>query len=474
MIWQKFINVGGRPLTWISAAFRAMTRAPGSQNQSTRPIVAGPAQPFVNNYLNWPVKRSGRSFRVFVVEPGKYEPAHHAAIFNSAVRFLVAGEAEEVDVYQDAPRLPDPQQFDLVTFPEAFLPLDALLVALAGIPNIISDFGCVHVGLRCSSDGDSHLIPTPRLREFVAELKRIEGIEEEDLTGFSDWLAEQRQGSWFNIGCLFTLDAHGKRRICLHPKMVPSSDEVSALIENNMEEGYLLSAVTLRPTEKRYQTVTVQPLLCSDVLNLDTNRGQSKPLQAMHINADCLGPTPPDHVDVVSVPTCTPQTDRRTNDGNSYRTWHQQFRNTFVLASTDENYSRHHFAAFVLSNFFTIPNNRSGGLSGVFLPTPLCNVPLEYVTTSGYGRPTKGDKVDKAWSEPDDKASPDTWKTQGHLTYLKSENHGAGSAARLFGFTVERFLRHSSTWREPPWGLSAYTMKVGNFNDDFSALRFVG
>jgi hypothetical protein len=301
MIWQKFIKVGGKPLTWISAAFRAMSLALGSRNQPTGPNVDGRAKPFANNHLNWPVKRSGRSFRVFVVEPGNYEPANHAAIFNSAVRFLVAGETEEVDLYQHAPRLPDPQQFDLVTFPEAFLPLDALLVALADIPDIISDFGCVHVGLRPSSGGGSHLIPASRLRELIAELKRVEGIEEKDLDGFSGWLDGQHQEARFNIGCLFTLDAHGKRRVCLHPKMVPSNEEVSALPENDMEEGSLLSAVTLQPTDKRYQTVTVQPLLCSDVLNLDTDRGQSRPLQAIHINADCLGDNPPDHIDVVSV-----------------------------------------------------------------------------------------------------------------------------------------------------------------------------
>jgi hypothetical protein len=176
MIWQKFIKVGGKPLTWISAAFRAMSLALGSRNQPTGPNVDGRAKPFANNHLNWPVKRSGRSFRVFVVEPGNYEPANHAAIFNSAVRFLVAGETEEVDLYQHAPRLPDPQQFDLVTFPEAFLPLDALLVALADIPDIISDFGCVHVGLRPSSGGGSHLIPASRLRELIAELKRISTV----------------------------------------------------------------------------------------------------------------------------------------------------------------------------------------------------------------------------------------------------------------------------------------------------------
>ena len=56
-----------------------------------------------------------------------------------------------------------------------------------------------------------------------------------------------------------------------------------------MEEATLLTVVTLRPTDKKYLTVTIQPLLCSDMLHLGTDRGQSRPLEALHTDAECLG-----------------------------------------------------------------------------------------------------------------------------------------------------------------------------------------
>ena len=60
-----------------------------------------------------------------------------------------------------------------------------------------------------------------------------------------------------------------------------------------MEEGNLLTAVVLRPTNKNLKTIIVQPLLCSDALHLPTKRGGSRPLEAMQRDADCLGKKPP-------------------------------------------------------------------------------------------------------------------------------------------------------------------------------------
>ena len=74
--------------------------------------------------------------------------------------------------------------------------------------------------------------------------------------------------------------------------------------------------------------------LKSDVLHLDTNRTDNWPLEALQTHAFHLA-NPPDHIDIVSVVTCTPQT-TMPNGKNSYRKWHQEFLRTFERAASDE------------------------------------------------------------------------------------------------------------------------------------------
>jgi hypothetical protein len=425
--------------------------------------------PFRSNYLEWPINRPGRSFRVFVVEPSTYDPGRHADIFNATLTFLIAGQPQLVDPFQIENAIPGGEHFDLVTFPEAFLSAEALLAALPSVVGI-PDFGCVHIGLRPSSDNTTHLFLAGELRNFVAALERIEGLERADLCPFSEWLGQQRLDWRFNVGCLFTLDARGHLRVCLHPKMVPSNLEVSPLEENHMKEATLLTAITLRPTNKRFQTITIQPLLCSDTLNLDTDRGESRPIEALHTNADCLGDNPPDHVDIVSVATCTPQVEFFSGK-SGYRMWHQQFRNTFVLAASDDSCSRHHFATFILSNFHTLPEKKAGGLSGAFIPAPLSREkPHSYIYVSGWGRP-KRTRVDKRWSTPEDDASAETWWTDGHLSCLNPFGTRAEAPARLLGFTVQRLPRDMSPWRDP-LGLVRCTLKTAVYSENPRALSF--
>ena len=185
---------------------------------------------------------------------------------------MIEGETRlDDDLTTKATSRSEAEPFDLITFPEAFLPLAACLEALRALPPI-TNFGCVHVGLRGSAEDETHLIFADQLNEFVMALKQIDQVEQTDLKAFQTWLAGQYSSDRFNVGCLFTLDVNGKKRVCLHPKMVPATVEVSPLSENYMKEGSLLTAVTLEPTDKRYQTITVQPLLCSDALKLDTDQ----------------------------------------------------------------------------------------------------------------------------------------------------------------------------------------------------------
>ena len=55
-----------------------------------------------------------------------------------------------------------------------------------------------------------------------------------------------------------------------------------------MEEGTLLTVVTLIPTDKRLLTVSIQPLICSDALLQNTDRPVSRPLEAVHRDAAVL------------------------------------------------------------------------------------------------------------------------------------------------------------------------------------------
>jgi hypothetical protein len=263
----------------------------------------------------------------------------------------------------------------------------------------------------------------------------------------------------FNVGCLFTVDAEQQVRVCLHPKLVQSKYEVSPLVEENMEEANLLTVVTLRPTNKALKSIIVQPLLCSDALHLATKRSDSRPLEALQRDAYCLGDNPPDHIDIVSVATCTPQVPSPSSKASYYRTWHNEFKKTFERAASDDSLARHHFATFVLSNFRMMSKGEPGGLSGAFIPVPVGHTAFpDYVTLSCYGHPE--DSRDNRWSAPDeDSVARGKWSTRGYIASLNPFSGKADAIARMFGFTVHRLPRDQSLWG-PKHGLTHCTLKV--------------
>ena len=254
--------------------------------------------------------------------------------------------------------------------------------------------------------------------------------------------------------------------------MVHSKFEVSPLEENHMQEANLLTAVTLHPTDKVFQTVTIQPLLCSDALHLDTDRGQSRPLEAMARDAECLGDNPPDHIDIVSVVSCTRQVEASSSKGAFYRIWHQDFRDTFVRAAGDAALSRHHFSTFVLSNFRMLSADDPGGLSGAFIPVPAGTSRFpDFVTISCWGRP-KDSSGDNRWSTPDeDCVGKATWSSRGYIAALDPYGEKAGTIARMFGFAVHRLPRDMSLWRANA-GLTKCTLKIGDYSGQPPALAF--
>jgi hypothetical protein len=401
---------------------------------------------FVGNALDWPILRRNRSFRVFVVEPADYASDSHDRVFNAAITSLVSPRTQLVGPHGPPSRSEGPDHFDLITFPEAFLSTTGLLTALASL-SASPSLGCVHVGLKADEPPESHLFAVRDVGNLVRSISELQGVVAADLRKFSLWLDEQPADRRFNLGCLFTLDAERRLRVCLHPKIVRSKYEAHALHEGNMWEANLLSIVTLRPTDKSYLSITLQPLLCSDALNLDTDTHRAWPLIGVNEQADCFGDAAPDHVDIVSVPTCTPQQNRPARvDGRIARSWHEAYLDTFTRGPNE--LPRHFGSVFVMSNFQTLPGGSSsellrGGLSGVFMPVPPGSRPPPFVTVFSYGR--LGNSAVNDWFVADD-ASGDA-SPRGFLATLDSEKIEGTGVAFMLGFTIDKLIRDAARWR---------------------------
>lgn len=414
---------------------------------------------FCGNHLVWTVERTQRTFRVQIVEPNSYDATKHPAIFDAAIQAFLSPQLSSINgaAPRSLPLVGEP--FDLMTFPEAFLPAEHLLASLMQLSRLPS-IGCVHVGLLPSTQG-SHLFTTSDLRTLRDSLLRTPNIDPKDLEKFSYWLDSQPAERRFNVACLFTIDSTGRLRLCLHPKLQRSKFEFSALPENMMDEGSLLTVITLRPTDKRFLTVSLQPLICSDVLLLGTDSGGSRPLEAVHLDAECLGEDPPDHIDVVSVVACTPQNENR--EPRPHRTWKSAFKEAFHRAATDDAVSRHRFATFVVANFGLDPQRRPGGLSGVFFPiNPSSKFPSA-MSVSCWGKPLG--EADLRWSNPTEDYS--TWKVKGHIASLDPYTDGSGSVARMLGLTFAALPRGMSLWHQP-LGIGDCQIRHGKYAADQS------
>jgi hypothetical protein len=405
---------------------------------------------FQSNLLVWPVVRSERTLRLHVVEPRDYRPEAHGRIFSAAITALITPEPEAVriDQYATLGGSSGADQFDLITFPEAFLSPAELLPILQRV-SALESLGCIHVGLRPNSAVDRHLFSREEVDELVGSLLRVPRIEESDLKSFQAWLGRQRSDGKFNLGCLFTMDAENRLRICLHPKLVRSKFEMSPLHENHMTEANLLTLVTLLPTDKNLLSVTLQPLLCSDALHLHTDGPGRWPLEGVNNDADCFPTAPPDRVDIVSVATFTPQQNEQTLKGIKYRTWHQDFLDSFRRAASDPALPRHHLSMFVLSNFRAAASESAGGLSGAFTPVPLRNTPPPFVTAPSWGHFSKIASANR-WSTPDDRdliSAGEEWSSLGYMAILDSVELDDSAPAYMLSFTVSRLPREMTRWR---------------------------
>jgi hypothetical protein len=318
----------------------------------------------------------------------------------------------------------------------------------------------VHVGLRPSPD-EGHLFTVQGVESLLESLRKVTNIVAEDLNHFTKWLQMQARNKHFNIACLFTIDASRRLRVCLHPKLQRSKFEFTVLPEGFMDEGSLLSVVTLRPTDKRLLTLSIQPLICSDALLQSTDLPGSRPLEAVHLDAACFGENPPDHIDVVSVAACTPQDE--SLEPAPYRTWKTAFKEAFHRAVTDASMSRHRFATFVLSNFGRDPAQGPAGLSGAFYPMKPTDLFPNYVSLSCWGYPEKDN--DPRWSKPYEDYSK--WTVKGHIASINPFGEGVSAPVRMLGFTFATLPREMSLWSPQP-AIGNCCIRVGDYDVDRS------
>lgn len=423
---------------------------------------------FDGNRLYWPVHKTVRSFRVYVVEPYQYAPEEHAGVFNAAINSLLSPPIQELgDFSVDKGTPPEVEPFDLITFPEAFLPMEDLLGALRLLARI-PQCGCVHVGLRPTS-GEQHLFGVSELQGLVEKIGEIPLVEKSDLSAFSIWLNDQVKSRLFNVACLFAIDANKKIRVCLHPKVIRSKFEIGMLHETNMAEANLLTLVSLIPKDRRHPSVTLQPLICSDGLNGDTDRPGARPIYAVNEDGgDCFKEGGTDHVDFVSLATCTPQPTYGAPP-NEYAQWHPAFQETFSRVGSDDGLWKHHQAIFVLSNFYFTPGEKPGGLSGGFIPVPFPGGQMpDYLAVSAWGYPEANKRPD-GWSSPNEKIVDESaWKSYGYIASLRSPT---GKAARMIGFAVNKLPRQSSRWRSHS-GLTDFQLFVASIDNSSSRLTF--
>jgi len=416
----------------------------------------GGSSRFRPNWLEWKVERASRTFRVHVVEPATNDPPKHAALFRAALQCFLPQQSTEYALPSDpnpviAP-ISTPERFDLLTFPEAFLPKKTLVDTLLFLGRTGIRLGCVHTGIRPTDQPEmTHLFDVRELTALLSQLSQVPNFSRHDLVPFGNWLVEQQPSDRFNIGCLFAIDAEGKLRACLHAKLVRSKFEVSPEHERHMKEANLLSLVTLRPTDVNLSSITLQPLICSDMLNTDTDEPNNHPLRATSTHRSVFPQVHADEIDVVSVATCSPNKSLSGSDA----AWHQKFRESFQRAAADDG--RHRYAAIVLANyhFFQVDPPSKGGLSGVFVPLPIYSSPYDPRVSAAqciYGRfPSRYDsgitEEDERWVG-DDGSWHDgkRYHVLGYIVSLASSAHRPDSAATMFGFTVSRLPKDANRW----------------------------
>jgi hypothetical protein len=401
---------------------------------------------FDTNWLRWPFERRSREFRIYVVEPMAYAPSKHGDVFDAVLRDFFYPVSDRVVLTEVSREIPVPVEADLIVFPEAFLSADDLVRAMTGFAE--RQFQCcVHMGLRPNDPNVGHLFRRQDIEVLLSEIRSISSIHEEDLSAFASWSSKQKRSGRYNLGCMFLVDANGRLRVCLHPKSVRAGVEYSAVSDEHMTEANLLSLVTLVPPNRRYMSVTIQPLICADALALPRDTMDPNPLKAFSDSGAAHFPDlPADHVDVVSLSLFTPVEPSAKNE-EKRRRWRHEFEEAFLHAAKNDDCFRHHFASFVMANFGS-DLEKEAGLSGAFMPVPFpaTSYPTG-VTVWSHGK--HGAAPEDRWKcvtnfgisnvEKDSVAMSKA--SRAHIVCLDAPIEGLPPIAKALGFTLSRLVR---------------------------------
>lgn len=407
----------------------------GTPSEGARPA-ASHNQPVRGVHHRWPLRRTSKAFRCGVVEPSIYAPSTHTDLFLAEMQRLQTPSF----VGLDAPEVPPAEPLDLITWPEALLPADTLVAVLEGLAQT-PHFPCIHVGLRADGEPNtSHLFRHEQLLDLVARLRRLSPMIEADLGSFADWLAGAPLWGRYNVACLFFIDAEGDLRVCLHPKNTASPLELSGLPEETVYEANFTAIVTLTSTNRALFDVHIQPLICSDLLDLPRATQDFGPRVVINSDPERIGLDVPEHIDLVSVATCTPQANDSVGQRPPSPVWQPHFRTAFLEPLTGGALIRHAWAVVVLANFRLVLE-RAGGLSGCYVPRPLPPAPHfgEFARVWSWGR----DGGDRRWEFLDGGRAPKEWSSSAHLMTLEPTHiEREGAEDHLLAFTINRFPRN--------------------------------
>ncbi|MGH1347540.1 MAG: hypothetical protein ACRBN8_38645 [Nannocystales bacterium] len=364
-----------------------------------------------------------------MVEPRKYAPGTHEEIFYSVFGLIVGGKSTFATPGDRSGPEPSPRPPDLTTFPEAFLPASALL-KFASSRAVQALEGCLQTGLRPDDQGASHLFTKRSALELVAATT---AFSPDDNSIVKEWLEGLVDEAHVNLAIAMAYDSDQQAlKLCLFPKSIRSKYERGSLPETYMEEGEILTVVNLEPSRAATTTISVQPVVCSDTLIGESDRGLPNPVRCISSDHCTITPTP-QAIDIVSVSACTPQLVGAGKVTASTR-WKQAFREAFASAAFTEPFRRHKHAVFVLSNFGEVAN-APAGLSGAFIPAKLSGTPSGELNFDFYGR--EGSQQDNAWF---DRSQPN--EVAAHLVQMPRGPEEA--VVSTLSFTLHRLPRDIS------------------------------
>lgn len=425
------------PATIAEERPKASTAADAGTSAAQRPRSPNP----IGALYEWPIARELRLFRGVVVEIGRYDPPNHARWFQDAIQALLSpGQIPVAGL--ELTRSRRAPEFDLATFPEAFLPIAELHSTLESFRRS-SARGIVHVGLR--RNDAAHLISTTEFRGLVSDLSRSQLLCQSDSRVVEQWLGEQEDVAQFNVGCVFGVDASGALRICLHPKLVRSKYEVSVSWEKHMTEAGLFSLIALIPEDERLLPIYLQPLLCSDALNIEMDRPSQHPLTAI-TSGRVRFHRRVEHIDIVSVSSCTPASAATFPNGSLKDQWHEDFRESARRMGEDPDTLRHHGAILMQSNYRSIEDIPNAGISGVFLP---CDLKIPFTDSelrqAVYGSVRR--EANRWFADAEVRNLMMNWGTEmrsrGHIVALSNSQ----AIASVLRFTVNHLPRDARGWR---------------------------